>query len=90
MPAFSISQGTNYIGKPADFGKTVFEQYNNDHYHQPSDEYHADWNFAGMEQMAEFGLRLGVDVANSSTLPTWKPGDEFLSAREKSGVTGRQ
>ncbi len=89
VPAFSISQGTNYIGKPADFGKAVFEQYNEQHYHRPSDEYHDDWNFAGMVQMAEFGLRLGIDVANSPTLPTWKPGDEFLSAREKSGVTGQ-
>lgn len=89
VPAFSISQGTNYIGKPADFGKTVFEQYNSEHYHRPSDEYHEDWNFAGMEQMTEFGLRLGIDIANSATLATWKPGDEFLSAREKSGVTGR-
>ena len=89
VPAFSISQGTNYIGKPADFGKTIFEQYNNEHYHRPSDEYHDDWNFEGMQQMAEFGLRLGIDIANSPTLPTWKPGDEFLSAREKSGVSGR-
>jgi len=88
IPAFSISQGTHYIGQPADFGKTVFEQYNEEHYHRPSDEYHADWNFDGMVQMAQFGLALGMDVANLPALPTWKPGDEFLSARQKSGVTG--
>ena len=89
VPAFSISQGTDYIGKPADFGKTVFEQYNNEHYHRPSDEYHADWDFAGMVQMAEFGFKVGTDAANRPKLPTWNRGDEFLSAREKSGVTGR-
>lgn len=86
IPSFSISQGTNYIGKPADFGKTVFEQYNNQHYHQPSDEYHADWDFAGMEQMADFGLTLGLDFANTPKLPTWHAGDEFLGPRQKSGV----
>ena len=69
VPAFSIAQGTNYIGKPADFGKTVFEQYNAEHYHRPSDEYHENWDFSGMQQMAEFGLKLGVDAANLPQLP---------------------
>jgi Zn-dependent M28 family amino/carboxypeptidase len=70
IPAFSISQGTNYLGKPANFGSTVFEEYNTKHYHQPSDEYHDDWDFAGMEQMADFGLTLGLDIANLPKLST--------------------
>jgi len=84
VPAFSISQGENYVGKPAGFGKTVFEEYNDKHYHQPSDEYHDNWDFSGMEQMADFALTLGLDVANLPKLPTWKAGDEFLTTREKS------
>lgn len=86
IPSFSIDAGTEYIGKPANFGKTVFEQYNSTHYHQPSDEYHDDWDFASMEQMADFGLTLGLDFANVPKMPTWLPGDEFLKAREDSGV----
>jgi Zn-dependent M28 family amino/carboxypeptidase len=86
IPAFSIEQGTNYIGKPASFGKTVFEEYNAKHYHQPSDEYHDNWDFAGMEQMAGFGLTLGIDIADTPKLPAWNPGDEFLQARQRSGV----
>lgn len=86
IPAFSVEQGTNYIGKPANFGKTIFEEYNAKHYHQPSDEYHDDWDFTGMQQMADFGLALGIDIANLPNLPTWKAGDEFLAARRKSGV----
>jgi hypothetical protein len=39
-----------------------------------------------MVQMAEFGLRLGMDTANLPRLPTWKSGDEFLKTREQSGV----
>jgi len=84
IPSFSISQGTEYAGKPADFGKTVFEKYNDEHYHRPSDEYQDDWDFAGMEQMAELGFRIGLDAANTPNLPTWNEGDEFLRAREQS------
>ncbi len=86
IPAFSIDAGTDYLGKPSDFGTKVFEQYNNDHYHRPSDEYHDDWNFASMEQMANFGLTLGLDFANTPKLATWRAGDEFLKARTASGV----
>lgn len=86
IPSFSVSQGSSYIGKPASFGKTVFEEYNTKHYHQPSDEYHDDWDFAGIEQMAGFGMVLGIDFANLAGLPTWNPGDEFLNARQQSGV----
>jgi hypothetical protein len=78
--------GTEYLGKPADFSEKIFNDYNEKNYHSPSDEYRDDWDFAGMEQMAQFGFLLGLDAANASTLPTWKPGDEFLSARQKSGV----
>lgn len=84
VPAFSVSQGTSYLGKPHNFGTTIFEQYNNEHYHRPSDEYHDDWDFSGMEQMAAFGMRLGIDVGNTTQLPSWQTGDEFLAAREKS------
>jgi Zn-dependent M28 family amino/carboxypeptidase len=86
IPSFSISAGRTYIGKPANFGATAFEQYNNEHYHRPSDEYKEDWDFGSMVQMAQFGMRIGLDAADTPKLPTWKPGDEFLKARQESGV----
>jgi Zn-dependent M28 family amino/carboxypeptidase len=86
VPAFSIESGTEFVGKPADYGARLFEEYNSKHYHQPSDEYHEDWDFSGLEQMARFGMLIGMGAANQDGLPTWKAGDEFLAAREKSGV----
>jgi len=84
VPSFSISLGTEYYGKPADYGEKIFEEYNDKHYHQPSDEYHDDWDFAGMQEAARFGVLIGMTVANQDKLPTWNPGDEFLPARERS------
>jgi len=86
IPAFSIEGGTEFVGKPADYGARLFEEFNSKHYHQPSDEYHEDWDFSGLEQMARFGMLIGIEAANRDGLPTWKAGDEFLAAREKSGV----
>lgn len=84
IPAFSISPGTDYIGKSREFGKKVFDDFNSQHYHQPSDEYRPDWDLSGMTQMTDFGLALGIDIANTPKLPTWNAGDEFLDARVKS------
>jgi Zn-dependent M28 family amino/carboxypeptidase len=82
VPSFSIDLGTDYYGKSADFGNKVFEEYNDKHYHQPSDEYHDDWDFAGMQEAAQFGMLIGITVANEPQLPTWHAGDEFLPARQ--------
>jgi hypothetical protein len=36
--------------------------------------------------MGKFGFLMGIEAANLTSLPTWKAGDEFLAARQKSGV----
>lgn len=86
IPAFSVNAGNEYLGKPADFGSTVARDYTAKRYHQPSDEYNDDWDLSGMEHLARFGFTLGLNAANDPKLPTWKTGDEFLPARQASGV----
>jgi Zn-dependent M28 family amino/carboxypeptidase len=86
IPAFSIEQGEDLLGQPPGTGEKIRREYREKNYHQPSDEYRDDWNFAGMEQYARFGMLIGVNVANAPKLPTWRAGDEFLPARQKSGV----
>jgi len=77
IPAFSIERATQFAGKPADFGDKAWAEYNEKHYHQPSDEFHADWDFTALEQAAEYGFLLAMDIANQEKLPDWRPGDQF-------------
>jgi len=86
IPSFSIDGGDDLLGKPPGTGKRLFDDFEEHHYHQPSDEYREDWDFSGMEEYARFGFLIGVNVANSSKMPTWREGDEFLGARVASGV----
>jgi hypothetical protein len=69
--------GSEFLGKPADYGEKLFDEFNTKHYHQPSDEFHEDWDFSGLEQIARFGALIGLNAANAETLPTWNEGDEF-------------
>jgi Zn-dependent M28 family amino/carboxypeptidase len=86
VPAFSVKNGTHYAGKDAEYGKKIREEYTAKSYHQPSDEYHENWDLSGMEEMAKFTFTIGLTASNMEQVGTWKKGDEFLGAREKSGV----
>jgi Zn-dependent M28 family amino/carboxypeptidase len=86
IPSFTVEEGDDFIGKPKGFGAKAFDEYNEKHYHQPSDEFQESWDFSGLREMARFGFLIGTEVANQNGLPTWRAGDEFLAAREKSGV----
>jgi Zn-dependent M28 family amino/carboxypeptidase len=86
IPAFSINRGDDLAGRAPGTGAKLFEEYNTQRYHQPSDEYRDDWDFSGLEIYARLGFLIGMDAANIPTLPTWRAGDEFLPARVASGV----
>jgi Zn-dependent M28 family amino/carboxypeptidase len=77
IPAFSIDLGTEFYGKPAGYGDKMFQDYNENHYHQPSDEFQSSWDFTALAQAAQFGFILGTDIANQDKLPDWRPGDAF-------------
>jgi Zn-dependent M28 family amino/carboxypeptidase len=77
VPAFSIEQGDDFWGKPAGYGGRAFTEFNAKHYHQPSDEYHEEWDFSGIEHIGRFALALGMEVANQDQLPNFLPGDAF-------------
>lgn len=77
VPAFSIKTGTKIGGKGASSGADLFREYNTKHYHQPSDEFRDDWDFASLEYAGRFGFMVGLNIANAPQIMKWNPGDEF-------------
>jgi len=84
IPAFSVDAGQDVVGKPAGWGKKQSDEYREKHYHQPSDEISNDWDWSTGVEMAQLGYWLGWEAANSPTMPTWVPGDEFRGIRDAS------
>jgi Zn-dependent M28 family amino/carboxypeptidase len=82
VPAIRFITGTDFIGRPPEWGKQQYLAYENTQYHQPSDELTPDWNFDGMIEDAALGFYIGLDVANAAAMPTWVPGDEFEATRK--------
>jgi Zn-dependent M28 family amino/carboxypeptidase len=84
IPAFSVDQGELFEGHDEAWGRAQFADYVAHHYHQPSDEYHADWDFRGNAKLARFGFVLGWLVSAQPKPVEWHPGDEFEAARKAS------
>lgn len=84
IPSFSINEGLKYKGHDEAWGLQQDQEYNEKHYHQPSDEYRPDMDFTGDATMARFGFILGWQAAVLPKVVSWEKGDEFEAARLKS------
>lgn len=84
VPAFSVGQGTLFEGHDPEWGLNQAKDFVAKHYHQPSDEYHHDWDFSGNAKMAQFGFLLGWQASAMPAVVGWQSGDEFEAARKKS------
>ena len=84
VPAFSINTALKFVGHPPEWGKAQREEYTAKHYHQPSDEYRADMDFASNASLAQFGYALGWQALTAQKTVNWVPGDEFEGVRLRS------
>jgi len=82
VPAFSLDLGNSIVGKPADYGEKMYKEYNEKHYHQPSDEVDPKWDYTGAKELARLGVYIGWKVAEMQGTTGWRPGDEFEKARK--------
>lgn len=81
VPVLFLKGGTDYVGKPAGFGKATLDAFTAQDYHKVSDNVRPDWNMAGAVQDAQLIYAVGLAAANGKIPPQWKPGAEFRAAR---------
>jgi len=86
VPAISFDGGNDLIEGGTKRGEELTDAYTKDRYHQPADEWSADWNLGGM--VADLGLlhELGLTLANSRAWPNWSPDSEFRRERDKTAA----
>ena len=84
IPAFSIDAGTLYEGHDRAWGEAQEKDFNENHYHDFSDNFDPKWDFAGDAKLARFGMDLGWLVIHAPRTVEWNRGDEFEAARKAS------
>jgi Zn-dependent M28 family amino/carboxypeptidase len=84
VPALDLHNGANSMEKGEAYGTEQLKEYNDNRYHQPSDNYSDGMNTLGMAQTTDLMYKLGQQLSNESTFPGWKAGSEFKAIRERS------
>jgi Zn-dependent M28 family amino/carboxypeptidase len=82
VPALYTDSGTDYVGKSPEYSQQKRDEYTHHDYHRVTDEVKSDWDLAGAVDDARLLFLVGLRVADSGTMPEWKPGTEFKPKRE--------
>jgi len=82
VPSLYTGGGTNFVGKPADFGQQKKDDYTEHHYHQVSDEVNPNWDLSGAVQDVQLLFEVGYEIANGNKFPEWKADSEFKAKRD--------
>jgi Zn-dependent M28 family amino/carboxypeptidase len=77
VPALSIQRGEDYVGRTREWSQEQEARWNTRRYHQPSDEYSADFDYRGMVQQIRVAVRIALEVANAAGMPEWNRSSEF-------------
>jgi len=84
IPAFSVDTGAKYEGHDLAWGTAQEHDYNENRYHNFSDNYTPEMDFRGNAKFARFGMELGWLAVSAPHTVEWNHGDEFEAARKKS------
>ncbi|HEY5255692.1 MAG TPA: M28 family peptidase [Acidobacteriaceae bacterium] len=84
IPAFSVDPGSLYEGHDRAWGEAEEKDYNENRYHNFSDNYSPSMDFRGDAKLARFGMELGWEAVAAPSTIRWNAGDEFEAARKSS------
>ena len=84
IPALYIKNGIDVIGKDKAYGQKLKDDYTNNNYHQPSDNFDATtWTMKGAISDLKLLFLIGRRLAFEESWPQWKATSEFKAIRDK-------
>jgi Zn-dependent M28 family amino/carboxypeptidase len=89
VPMIYPGGGYDLLNGGTEAGQALRDEYRVHHYHQPSDEWHADWDLSGPVSDLQALYAFGNQLANSTDWPNWYQGSEFRRARDKEMAAGK-
>ena len=86
VPAVSFGSGNDWVDGGIKAGKAAEDDYTAKRYHQPADEWQANWPFTGMARDLQLLYIVGHGLANSDQWPNWGKDSEFRGTRDASAA----
>lgn len=84
VPMFYIDGGEDLIDGGKEAGAAVAQDYIDNRYHGPKDEFNEAWDWSGVMSDLALFYRLGRMMGMSTSWPNWVEGDEFKATRDES------
>ena len=89
VPAITLTAGLDLMAGGVAAGEAAHQDYVALRYHQPADEWRADWDLNGAAADLEVYHALGGYLANARIWPGWPAASEFKAARDASAAARR-
>ena len=86
VPAISFDAGRDLVDGGTVRGKTLQDAYTRDHYHQPADEWSADWDLSNVKPDLTLLYNTGRTLADSRLWPDWSADSEFRAKRDETAA----
>ncbi len=83
VPAISFKAGRDLLTGGTARGKALADAYTKDRYHQPADEWSADWNLSSVTPDLTLLYNTGRALADSRLWPEWSADAEFKAKRDE-------
>ncbi len=89
VPALAFRAGRDLVKGGMAAGNAAIEAYNNERYHQTTDEFDARLDMGGAAQEGQVYYEIGRELANSRRWPSWNEGVEYKKIRDSSASARR-
>lgn len=84
VPALYAESGEDSVEFGKEWGAEQAQDYTDNRYHAPSDEYDPNWNLTGAGQDIFLYFNIANKLSRESTFPNWFEGNEFKAIRDTS------
>ncbi|MHA6287551.1 M28 family metallopeptidase [Maricaulis sp. CAU 1757] len=82
VPMLYADGGVDLVEGGREAGEAAGQDYTQNRYHGPADEYSADWDMSGIMESTELFYNVGRALADSDAWPNWYEGNEFRGLRD--------
>ncbi|KRB86874.1 peptidase M20 [Sphingomonas sp. Root710] len=83
VPAISFKPGRDLANGGVERGAALADAYTRDRYHQPADEWSADWDLSALGPDLTLLYNTGRALADSRSWPEWSADSEFKAKRDE-------
>jgi len=84
VPALYAESGEDNVEFGKEYGALQAQDYTDNRYHAPSDEYDPEWNLGGAAQDILLYFDIAQKLSGETSFPEWFEGNEFKNIRELS------